>query len=131
MDDCYGGTNAFLRTVGVYKWKIDVTFCDLAKINEKNIDSIEKIFFKENTKLILMESCTNPLLKCTYLFDIAKKAKSINPNIIIAIDNTFLTPLICQPLSDSNIDLVFHSGCYFNGNNDSNIGVISTNDDKL
>jgi len=78
-----------------------------------------------------MESCTNPLLKCTFLFDIAKKAKSINPNIIIAIDNTFLTPLICKPLDDPNVDIVFHSGAYLNGHNDSEIGIISTNDDAL
>jgi len=66
------------------------------------------------------------------MFEIARKIKSINPNIIIAIDNTFLTPLICKPLEDSNIDIVFHSGSvYLSGNNDCSIGVMSTNDEKI
>lgn len=65
------------------------------------------------------------------MFEIAKKIKSINPKILIAIDNTYLTPLICKPLTDCNIDIVFQSGSVLGGHNDSTIGVVSTNDENV
>mmetsp|Transcript_117193 Transcript_117193/g.251994 ORF Transcript_117193/g.251994 Transcript_117193/m.251994 type:complete len:91 (-) Transcript_117193:665-937(-) len=88
---------------------MDLTFCDFSKITPKNLDSI-KTFIKPTTKLVLLESCTNPTLKCVYLYKIAEFIKSINPDIIISVDSTFLTPIVMRPLDSPHIDLSWHSG---------------------
>lgn len=120
-----------LRTVGVDKWRIDLTFCDFAKITKKNIENL-KSYMKKNTKLVLLESCTNPTLKSTFVFEIAEFIKKIDPTIIIAIDNTFLTPIITRPLEREVIDFSYHSGTkYINGHTDVVIGLIATNSDEL
>jgi len=62
LDDCYGGTNRFLRTIAVNMWKMDVTFFDFSKINDKNMIEIDKIL-RDNTKAVFIETCTNPTLK--------------------------------------------------------------------
>ncbi len=121
-DDVYGGTFRLFDKV----WSqagITFTFVDLT-----DPDAVLKVRRPE-TKLVWMETPTNPLLK---LFDIAAIAKRTREaGLLLAVDNTFATPMAQRPL-ELGADLVIHSTTkYLNGHSDVVGGVICTNDDAL
>ncbi len=112
--DIYGGTRHFV-TAEFERFGIDYTFVS------NDADDIEKAI-KENTRIIFIESPSNPLLKITDIRAIAGIAKS--GNIITAIDNTFATPVNQNPL-DRGIDIVLHSGTkYLGGHSDICCGAV-------
>ena len=117
QEDIYGGTHHFV-TADFERFGINFTFVS------NDTGDIEKAI-KENTRIIFIESPSNPLLKITDIRAIAKTARS--KNIITAIDNTFATPINQNPL-DFGIDIVIHSGTkYLGGHSDICCGaVIST-----
>lgn len=84
IDDVYGGTQRYLRHLFTSNIEWDMhDFSDLNKI---------KSAFKKNTKLVWIESPTNPTLKCT---DIAAVAKMCHARgVLLAIDNTFMSPVL-------------------------------------
>ena len=85
--------------------------------------------FQESTKLVWLESPTNPLLKITDIKMCAEKAKQ--HNCLLAVDNTFCSPYFQTPL-DLGADLVVHSVTkYIGGHSDVVGGVVCTNDDTL
>lgn len=109
QNDIYGGTRNFI--VSHFKnYNIDYTFTkDLSASSFENA-------IKENTKLIYIETPSNPLLKLVNIFAISKLAKA--HNIISVIDNTFASPIIQNPI-DLGIDIVIHSATkYFGGHSD-------------
>ena len=121
-DDVYGGTYRLLKKVrerhGILSDFVD--FGDLKNI-EKNI--------RPETKLIWMESPTNPLLKILDIRAICELAHS--RNIIVAVDNTFMTPYFQQPLK-LGADVVVHSVTKFlNGHSDVVGGAIVTSNQPL
>ena len=66
-------------------------------------------------QLVWVESCTNPLLKVIDVRNLVKLVKSKNKDIIVMVDNTFMTPYFLRPL-DMGADLVLHSVTkYLNG----------------
>jgi len=114
-DDCYHGTRTLLESF-FSKWKVDFDSVDMTAV--KNIEEA----IKPDTKLIWIETPSNPQLKITDLKAVAKLAQ--NHNIITAADNTFATPLLQKPL-DMGIDVVMHSSTkYFGGHSDILGGVI-------
>lgn len=114
-DDMYHGLrNQLLQ---VFEGIIEVSFVDLA-----NIDAIENAI-KQNTRLIWVETPSNPLLKISDLKAITELAKS--RGILVACDNTFSTPVFQKPL-DLGCDLVMHSSTkYFGGHSDVIGGVLA------
>lgn len=84
---------------------------------------------KKNTKLVWLETPTNPTLKC---IDIQAATKICREKgIMTVVDNTFLSPVFQQPLS-LGADIVLHSGTkYLGGHADVVMGFIITNDSKL
>jgi len=120
-DDMYHGLrNQLLQ---VFEGIIEVSFVDLA-----NINAIENSI-KQNTRLIWVETPSNPLLKISDLKAITELAKS--RGILVACDNTFSTPVFQKPL-DLGCDLVMHSSTkYFGGHSDVVGGVLACrkNDD--
>jgi cystathionine gamma-synthase len=114
-DDMYHGLrNQLLQ---VFDGIIEVSFIDMA-----NIEAIENAF-KENTRLIWVETPSNPLLKISDLKNICELAKS--KNILVACDNTFSTPVFQRPL-ELGCDLVMHSSTkYFGGHSDLIGGVLA------
>ena len=122
FDDLYGGTKRVINTVfnnfGITADYIDVTDYDL----------LQK-YIKPNTRMIWLESPTNPLMKLAdirAISDIAKKQK-----LLVVVDNTFLTPYLQNPL-DLGADIVVHSGTkYFGGHSDVLNGAIMLNDSTL
>ncbi len=117
IDDLYGGTRRLFEKVRTVKSGLKFKFCNLSDLNsiESNITS--------NTKMIWIETPTNPLLK---LFDL-KALGSINKNIITVTDSTFASPIVQRPL-EYGVDIVMHSATkYLNGHSDMVGGVIVTN----
>ena len=115
MDDLYGGTYRLFEDVKKRSSGLEFSFLDLS-----NLDNL-KGAVKENTRMIWVESPTNPLLKLADLEAIGKFAK--DEGLIAVCDNTFSSPYIQQPL-DHDFDIVIHSATkYLNGHSDVIGGV--------
>jgi cysteine-S-conjugate beta-lyase len=98
------------------KWNITVTFVD-----QTDTAAFERAI-KPNTKLIYLETPSNPLMKLTDLKSVAAMAKS--KNILTLCDNTFASPLNQQPHT-LGIDIVLHSATkYLGGHSDLTAGVV-------
>ncbi|XP_030384735.1 cystathionine gamma-lyase [Scaptodrosophila lebanonensis] len=122
-DDVYGGTNRLIRQVAT-RLGISATFVD-----PTNLDNI-KAAFKPETKLVWIESPTNPLIKVTDIEAISSLCHKTG-DIIVAIDNTFLTSYFQRPL-ELGADLVCYSLTkYMNGHTDVVMGGITMNSEKL
>lgn len=118
----YGGTYRMSAKV-LSNHGIDFEFIDT-----RFIDLI-KSAIKQNTKLIFVETPTNPLLE---LCDIAETSKlCMDHNILLAVDNTFMSPYGQNPLS-IGADVVMHSATKFiGGHSDVLAGALITNDSSL
>jgi len=121
IDDLYGGTRRLFEKVRQKKNGIKFKF-----INYKEFDNIEA-YLSNDTKMIWVESPTNPMLT---LVDLNKLGK-INKNIIKVVDNTFASPINQRPL-EFGVDIVMHSATkYLNGHSDMIGGVAVTNSMEL
>lgn len=117
--DCYGGSYRLFdsqRKRGMYRVKF------INQYNEKEIDKA----LSEKPKIIFIESPSNPLLRVVDIEFICKKAR--NANVISIVDNTFLSPILQNPLK-LGADLVVHSCTkYLNGHSDILSGAIIAKD---
>jgi len=120
-DDVYGGTRRIFDKIKSVNQNVEVTYADLSK------DNNWQGHIKENTKMIWLETPSNPLLK---LIDIEKIRNNINnKEIIIVCDNTFASPYNQQPLNQG-ADAVIHSSTKYLGGHSDIIGgalVINNN----
>ena len=123
-NDLYGGTyRLFMRLFRKYGLKFH--FVDM-----QNPDHILKAINK-NTKLIWIEAPTNPLLKIADIKTIVSQTKSINSELLIAVDNTFATPYLQRPL-DLGADIVMHSATkYLGGHSDIIMGALMVKNSNL
>ncbi len=114
-DDLYGGTFRLFERVRKRSANLDFTFVDLTDISRL------KKSIKENTKMIWVETPSNPLLK---LVDLEGVARFATENRLLSVcDNTFASPWIQRPL-EMGFDLVVHSATkYLNGHSDIVGGV--------
>ena len=122
-DDVYGGTRRLFDKVKYENQNIETTYVDLTK------ESNWKGNIKKNTKIIWLETPSNPLLKIVDISSIVKQAK--NTDIIIVCDNTFSSPYNQQPLS-KGADVVIHSSTKYLGGHSDLIGgalIIKNNKD--
>jgi cystathionine beta-lyase len=118
----YGGTFRLLEDV-LSRYGITHTFIDCA-----DLDAVEAAI-QPNTKLIYIETPSNPILAVTDIRGIVAIAK--RHNLITVADNTFMTPLLQKPL-DLGIDVVVHSATKFlAGHSDILAGAAVTNNRKL
>lgn len=122
-DDVYGGTFRLFDKVRKRSANLQATFVDLT-----NPENLEKAIRPE-TKMVWLETPTNPMLKLMDLkkiADIAKKHK-----LITVADNTFATPIIHRPI-ELGIDIVVHSATkYLNGHSDVIGGIVVVARDDL
>lgn len=121
-DDVYGGTNRLFNRVfaqlGIETVMVDMTDLDAVR------DAID-----ERTKLIWLETPTNPTLKIADIKAVAEIAKA--NSVILAVDNTFATPFLQNPLA-LGADIVCHSTTkYIGGHSDSIGGALLTNNADL
>ena len=122
QNDIYGGTRNFIES-HFNSYGIEYSFTkDL--LPESFEDCIQT-----NTKLIYIETPSNPLLKLVDIFAVAKLAKS--HEIITAADNTFASPIVQNPL-DLGIDIVMHSATkYFGGHSDISAGAVASSQEIM
>ncbi len=121
-NNTYGGTYRLFEQV-IRGYGLDFTYVDTSDVNETSAA------IKENTKMIFIETPTNPMLRLTDLDALAKLASS--KNIITCVDNTFMSPYFQNPL-DFGITVVTHSSTkYINGHSDVIGGCLITSDEKL
>ncbi len=123
-NDLYGGTyRMFTKLFQKYGFKF--RFVDME--DATNVaDAIS-----DATKLIWIESPTNPLLKIADIEKIATTAKAKNPNVLVGVDNTFATPYLQRPL-DLGADIVMHSATkYIGGHSDLIMGALVVKDVQL
>ena len=121
-DDLYGGTYRLMEDVRKRTSSLDFSFVDFS--NTSNIlDAI-----KPNTKMLWLETPSNPLLKITDLEEVSSIME--NKNIIKVCDNTFSSPRIQQPL-DFGFDIVMHSATkYIGGHSDVVAGLAVTSKER-
>ena len=111
MDDLYGGSYRLFENVRRRSAGLQFSFVDLS----------DPAAIQDNTKMVWVESPTNPLLKLVDLDAIARIAKA--RNLISVCDNTFCSPYVQRPL-DHGFDIVMHSTTkYLNGHSDVVGGV--------
>ncbi|CEK11087.1 cystathionine gamma-synthase [Legionella hackeliae] len=119
-DDLYGGTFRLFDKVKTRTSNLSFSFVDMG--DAKNIEAA----IRPNTKMIWVETPSNPMLKLANLREIAAIAK--RHNLITVADNTFATPWIQRPL-ELGFDLVLHSATkYLNGHSDVVGGVVVVGD---
>ncbi|XP_051163000.1 cystathionine gamma-lyase [Leptopilina boulardi] len=121
-DDVYGGTNRFLQKCIM---GIKVTFVD-ASITQNVLNAL-----RPNTKMVWLETPTNPLMKLADIEAVSKGIKSIRSDVILVVDNTFLTCYFQRPL-DLGADIVMYSLTkYMNGHSDVIMGAAITKREDL
>ncbi len=121
MDDLYGGTYRLFQDVRKRSAGLDFSYVDLS--DEAALEAA----IRPNTKMIWIESPTNPMLR---LVDFAAIARIAAPrNILTVADNTFASPVAQRPL-DFGFDMVMHSATkYLNGHSDMVGGMVVARDD--
>ncbi|MFC4712783.1 aminotransferase class I/II-fold pyridoxal phosphate-dependent enzyme [Planococcus dechangensis] len=121
-EDVYGGTYRFITEV-LEKFKIDFTFVDMTDLGEV------AAAFQSNTKVVYIETPSNPVMKITDIEMAAKLAKA--NDALTFVDNTFMTPLYQNPLA-LGADIVLHSATKFlSGHSDITAGLAVTKDAGL
>jgi cystathionine gamma-lyase len=121
-DDLYGGTFRLFERVRRRSANLDFTYFDLTDASK--FESA----IKSNTRMVWIETPSNPLLKIIDLEAIAKIARE--HKIISVSDNTFATPWIQRPL-EFGFDMVVHSATkYLNGHSDMVGGIIVVGENK-
>jgi len=95
-----------------------------------NLDNLKKAL-KKNTKLLWLETPTNPILKGLDIEAISKVAHSLQENIIIVVDNTFLTSYFQRPLELGADIVVYSLTKYMNGHSDVIMGAAVTSNDDI
>ena len=122
MDDVYGGTYRLFENVRKRSSGLDFTFTNLSDLR-----NLEKSL-KPTTKMIWVETPSNPLLKIVDLKKLTLLAKE--HNLITVCDNTFCSPYVQKPL-ELGCDLVLHSATkYLNGHSDVIGGVVVCSHDR-
>ena len=121
-NDLYGGTYRLFTKI-YENFGIKFHF-----VGMKNVKSIEQ-YITPDTKLIWVETPTNPMMNIIDIVGTAKIAKK--HNLLLAVDNTFATPYLQQPL-DLGADIVMHSATkYLGGHSDLVMGALIVKDKDL
>lgn len=121
-NNLYGGSYRLFDTI-IKNYGVEFTWVDTRDFNE-----IKKSI-KPNTKMVFIETPTNPLLTLTDIKAVTKICKS--KNLISVVDNTFMSPYFQNPLL-LGADVVVHSSSkYLGGHSDIISGIVVTNGEKI
>lgn len=120
-NDVYGGTYRLFERV-LSRYGLEFSWIDMS-----DLDNVKNAF-QPNTKLLWLETPTNPLLAIS---DIATLAKSAPQEVLVGVDNTFASPAVQQPLL-LGADIVMHSSTkYLGGHSDAVGGVLAMKDEAI
>jgi cystathionine gamma-lyase/cystathionine beta-lyase/cystathionine gamma-lyase/homocysteine desulfhydrase len=122
-DNTYGGTYRLFERV-LRKYQLDFTYVDTSDL------AAYEAAFRPNTRMVFLESPTNPVLRITDIAAASALARA--RNVPVVVDNTFASPYIQRPL-ELGADLVLHSTTKFlNGHSDSIGGIlVATRDEHI
>ena len=121
-DNTYGGTFRLFNRV-LSNYDIEFTYVDTRDLNNFETG------FRENTKLVFVETPTNPVMSVTDLQKVSEIAHA--RGALVICDNTFMSPYLQRPL-EFGVDIVLHSTTkYLNGHSDSIGGVVVTNNSDV
>lgn len=121
-NDVYGGT---FRVIDKVFKRYGIEYTSVDSTNPDNAS----MAIKKNTKAIMIETPSNPLMKLTDIGAISRLAKE--NNLILIVDNTFMSPYLQKPISHG-ADIVIHSGTkYLGGHSDVVAGLVVTNSEEL
>jgi cystathionine beta-lyase/cystathionine gamma-synthase len=120
-DNTYGGTfRLFSRVLSNYGIEFDY-------VDTSDVTNVERAF-KPNTKMVFVETPTNPIMTVTDLKAISDVAHAYGARVVC--DNTFMSPYLQRPV-DFGVDIVVHSTTkYLNGHSDSVGGFVALNDEE-
>lgn len=120
-DNTYGGTFRLMSRI-LQNYQIEFSFVDTTDVS--NVESA----IKPNTKMVFVETPTNPVMSVTDLKAVSEIAHAHGAKVVC--DNTFMSPYLQRPL-EHGVDLVLHSTTkYLNGHSDSIGGCVVTNDEE-
>jgi cysteine-S-conjugate beta-lyase len=123
-DDLYGGTNRLLNFVKE-QYQVVVHHVDTTQS-----DSIMAVLNK-NTKMVLLETPTNPMIKIADIPGIVGLIRQHCPACLVVVDNTMMSPYLQNPL-DLGCDIVYHSGTkYLSGHHDLMCGIVGIKSPEL
>ncbi|TPX48097.1 cystathionine beta-lyase [Synchytrium endobioticum] len=123
-DDLYGGTNRLLAFLKEH---------NQIAVHHVNTTKAQSIFpyLSEKTRLVLLETPTNPLIKIADISTISDLVKQHAPNALVVVDNTMMSPYL-QKCLELGADIEYHSGTkYLSGHHDLMAGVVGVKDDAL
>ncbi len=121
-DNVYGGTYRLFEKFWT-DYNIEFSWIDMSDV--RNVNKA----VKANTKMVYIETPTNPMLNLTDIKAVTEIAKK--SGLISIVDNTFMTPFFQRPL-ELGADIVVHSSTkYLNGHSDVIGGMVITNDEKI
>ncbi|KAG6815744.1 hypothetical protein H0H87_011711 [Tephrocybe sp. NHM501043] len=120
VNDVYGGTFRYITKVAAVNQGLETTFVDLENANDEAVTAA----IRPNTKLIWVESPTNPTLRLIDIARISSIAHAHPSKPLVLVDNTFLSPFYSSPLL-LGADIVLHSLTkYVNGHSDVVMGAL-------
>ncbi|XP_062854050.1 cystathionine gamma-lyase [Trichomycterus rosablanca] len=124
MNDVYGGTNRYFKKIAA-EIGYDISFVDCTKLE------LLKAAFKPNTKLLWIETPTNPTMKVVDIKACSEIAHEYNKDMIVVVDNTFMSAFFQRPLALGADICMYSATKYMNGHSDVVMGLISVIRDDL
>ena len=125
INDLYGGTQNNFRDIMIKQHGVKITFFDFKDLNKF------KELLNPSVKMVYLESPTNPNMTVVDLDEIAKITKEFNKDILVVMDNTFLSPYNFKPLEHGADICVESCTKYINGHSDVIMGAVITKCEKL
>lgn len=120
-DNTYGGTYRLFTKI-LANYNVEFTFVDTSDVS--NVEAA----VRENTRMVFLETPTNPVMIVTDLQAVSDAAHRVGARVVC--DNTFLSPYLQRPM-EFGVDIVVHSTTkYLNGHSDGVGGVVLLNDEK-
>ncbi|XP_038157628.1 cystathionine gamma-lyase [Cyprinodon tularosa] len=124
MDDVYGGTNRYFQRVAS-GFGLETTFADCTK------PELLKAALKPNTKLVWLETPTNPMMKVVDIRACSQLVHEHNKDIVVVVDNTFMSAYFQRPLALGADICMYSATKYMNGHSDVVMGLVSVNREDL
>uniref|UniRef100_A0A8D3C823 Cystathionine gamma-lyase n=1 Tax=Scophthalmus maximus TaxID=52904 RepID=A0A8D3C823_SCOMX len=124
MDDVYGGTNRYFQRIAT-ELGLQVSFADCTK------PELLKAELKANTRLVWIETPTNPTMKVVDIQACSDLIHEHNKDIVVVVDNTFMSAYFQRPLACGADICMYSATKYMNGHSDVVMGLVSTNREDL
>jgi len=125
INDLYGGTHNNFREIKIKNHGVKITFFDFKDLNKF------KELLNDKVKMVYVESPTNPNLTVVDVDELSKIAKEFNKDILVVVDNTFLSPYNFKPLEHGADICVESCTKYINGHSDVVMGAVITKSNEL